>query len=224
MAHRGKTQHVLLADDQLLFRSGVRTLLAAESDLQIVGEASTVAEMVIKQQETGPDVVVISACLLTAASTDERSRIRDWIEKTALVIIADSTTGIADHLVKAMGSPVVIARSTPPVRIIATIRQAAWREEQEASGMTRTAVGLEALAKAHSTKNSVLTSREQEVVRLLAAGRTVRETAAELSLSAKTIDAHKLNVMRKLDIHNREKLIEYAISQRIVAPAPASRS
>jgi DNA-binding NarL/FixJ family response regulator len=53
--------------------------------------------------------------------------------------------------------------------------------------------------------------REQEVMRLLAEGRTVREVAAELSLSIKTIEAHKLNLMRKLDIHNRTSLIESAV-------------
>jgi DNA-binding CsgD family transcriptional regulator len=59
--------------------------------------------------------------------------------------------------------------------------------------------------------------REQEVMRLLAEGRTVREVASELSLSVKTIEAHKLNLMRKLDIHNRASLIEYAVRTGLIA-------
>jgi two-component system response regulator NreC len=67
-----------------------------------------------------------------------------------------------------------------------------------------------------------LTSREQEILRLLAEGRTVRETASELALSAKTVEAHKLNLMRKLRIHDRATLIEYAIQNGYIpAPIPA---
>lgn len=218
MAHRGKTQYVVVADDQLLFRSGVRTLLSAESDMQVVGEASSMAEALLKGQQTEPDVIVLSSSLLSASSAAEREQVRNWGERRAVLLITDSDGGAASDLVEQIGSPVSIPRSTAAAQMVATIRQAVWKEEQDASGMSRTAAGLKALAKAHSPKTAVLTSREQEVVKLLAEGRTVRETAAELSLSAKTIDAHKLNVMRKLDIHNRETLIQYAISQRIVTP------
>lgn len=221
MANRGKTQHVLVADDQLLFRSGVRTLLTAETDLNVAGEAATIEDAILRQQQTEPDVIVLSASLLASASPSEREQVRDWQESRAVVLITDTASGGTEELANEIGSPVSIPRSTPAAQIIATIRQAAWRGEQDPSDMTRTAAGLKALASAHSPRNSVLTSREQEVVKLLAEGRTVRETAAELSLSAKTIDAHKLNVMRKLDIHNREKLIQYAISQRLVTSVPA---
>ncbi len=64
---------------------------------------------------------------------------------------------------------------------------------------------------------TLLTSREQEVMMLLAEGRTVREVAVDLALSVKTIEAHKLNLMRKLDIHDRASLIEYAVKQGMVA-------
>lgn len=220
MAHRGKTQYVLIADDQLLFRSGVRTLLTAEGGMQVVGEAATLADAALRQQQTEPDVMVVSASLLSNATPAELERVRDWKERRAVVVITDAGAPV-EALVRQVGSPISIARDTPATQIVATIRQAAWRDEEDDAGMTRTAAGLKALAKAHSPKGSVLTSREQEVVRLLAEGRTVRETAAELSLSAKTIDAHKLNVMRKLDIHNREKLIQYAIDQRIITPISA---
>jgi DNA-binding NarL/FixJ family response regulator len=64
--------------------------------------------------------------------------------------------------------------------------------------------------------SQVLTPREQEVIKLLAEGRTVREVASELGLSIKTVEAHKLNLMRKLDIHNRASLIEYAVRRGFV--------
>jgi DNA-binding NarL/FixJ family response regulator len=67
----------------------------------------------------------------------------------------------------------------------------------------------------------VLTARESEVLRLLAEGKTVREVADELSLSMKTVEAHKLNLMRKLDIHHRTALVAYAIQHGLVPSAAA---
>lgn len=189
--------------------------------MQVVGEVSSLAEAMLRpEQQTEPDVIVIGASLVASAPPAERQLLRDWNETRAVVLITDPGVP-GDAIAEQIGSPVLVQRGTPAAQIIAVIRRAAWGEDQDDSGMTRTAAGLKALAKAHSGKNTVLTSREQEVVRLLAEGRTVRETAAELSLSAKTIDAHKLNVMRKLDIHNREKLIQYAIDQRIITPVSA---
>ncbi len=217
MAHRGETHYVLVADDQVLFRRGVRTLLAAEPDLQVVAEASSFAEVAVKRKQTQPTVIVISASLLKGSAPAERKEVRDWIPEQPLLLISDLDQTGSANLAEEIGATLTIPRNTPASQIIAIIRRVAWKED--ALEVTRTAADLNALAKVQGSKSSVLTSREQEVVKLLAEGRTVRETAAELSLSAKTIDAHKLNVMRKLDIHNREKLIEYAVSERIITPA-----
>ena len=70
--------------------------------------------------------------------------------------------------------------------------------------------------------NSILTPREREVVKLLAEGNSVRKLADLLGLSAKTVEAHKFNLMRKLDIHNKAQLVTYAIQKKIVSiPVPA---
>ena len=65
-------------------------------------------------------------------------------------------------------------------------------------------------------RRNLLTAREREVMRLLAEGRTVREAASKLGLSVKTIEAHKFNLMRKLDIHNKAQLVQYAIQKKII--------
>jgi two-component system response regulator NreC len=221
LAQRGEFQRVLIADDQPFFRSGLRTLLAAERDLKIIGEASSLFEVLAQERVMDPDIVVISASLLFRAAPGERDRIRGWSDRAALVLVADSEGIESAGLAKEFGSPILLFRSTPPLRIVEAIRQGGGREERAFGEGSRIAADLKALVRAHSPRNSVLTSREEEVVKLLAEGRTVRETAAELCLSTKTIEAHKLNVMRKLDIHNRQSLIQYAISQRIIAPISA---
>ena len=90
-------------------------------------------------------------------------------------------------------------------------------DDQTSRGLSLFTSDLKNLAASNTfPRPSVLTLREQEVMRLLAEGRTVREVAAELSLSIKTIEAHKLNLMRKLDIHNRTSLIECAVKMGLL--------
>ena len=69
-------------------------------------------------------------------------------------------------------------------------------------------------------RRSALTAREREVMRLLAEGRTVRQAASELGVSVKTVEAHKFNLMRKLDIHNKAQLVTAAIQKKILRPRP----
>ena len=117
-------------------------------------------------------------------------------------------------LEKAMraGARGYMLKNSPATQLTAGIRRVAQQQEdQNARGFSLFTSDLKALAASNSfPRPSVLTLREQEVMRLLAEGRTVREVADELSLSIKTIEAHKLNLMRKLDIHNRTSLIECA--------------
>ncbi|MBV9676765.1 MAG: response regulator transcription factor, partial [Acidobacteriaceae bacterium] len=99
--------------------------------------------------------------------------------------------------------------------------QIALSESCHSLSISKIVPDLKALAEQNETKaqTPVLTARESEVMRLLAEGKTVREAADELSLSAKTVEAHKLNLMRKLDIHHRAALVAYAVQHGLV---PAS--
>jgi DNA-binding NarL/FixJ family response regulator len=108
-------------------------------------------------------------------------------------------------------------------QLVAGIRQVVTADDQVMGTLSRIVPDLQALAASNQPyiRGPILTAREQEVVRLLAEGHTVREVASELLLSVKTVEAHKLNLMRKLDIHNRATLVDYAVRNGIV-PAPVA--
>lgn len=123
------------------------------------------------------------------------------------------------------GAQGYIRRDTSPADMIAAIQQVAWHAgDLNPNGISRVVPDLQALAKNSDRfhKGTGLTGREKEVVRLLAEGKTVRQVASDLSLSMKTIEAHKLNLMRKLDIHNRASLVEYAVRNGMSAAVPVS--
>lgn len=131
-----------------------------------------------------------------------------------LFLTQEDTPEALEHAIEAGGRGYML-KGSPAAQLVAGIRQVAFSDDKNPRSLSRIVPDLRALAAPNEPqpRTTVLTSREQEVMRLLAEGRTVREVAAELSLSVKTVEAHKLNLMRKLDIHNRASLVEYATQQ-----------
>lgn len=209
----GKHIHkILLADSHMLFRRGLRTLLMAESDMEVVGEASTASQALSQAPELMPDALVMDLALVNESETFGPLQIRQLNPAIGLLFLTVDDSPEQLELAVAAGAHGYMLKNSGSAELLAGIRQIAISDNQHGTGLSRIVPDLQALAESNEfPRPSVLTIREQEVVRLLAEGRTVREVAAELSLSVKTIEAHKLNLMRKLDIHNRTTLIQYAI-------------
>ena len=212
MTRAKRIQKIMLADGHTLFRRGLRTLLASETDLEIVAEAGSLTETLAMAKLVAPDGLVMDLALLGEANDESKRELRQIAGSTGILFFTEQDT--PENLDKAMGAGArgYMLKSSAPSVLIAGIRQVGQpQDDQNARGLSLFTSDLKALAASNNfPRPSVLTLREQEVMRLLAEGRTVREVAAELSLSIKTIEAHKLNLMRKLDIHNRTSLIECA--------------
>jgi two-component system response regulator NreC len=218
---RAKRIHkIILADGHTLFRRGLRTLLATESDLDVVAEMGTVDEALAVSRLLTPDALVMDLELLADAEAQTSVALRQ-MASTATGLLFLTVQDTPEHLEKAIaaGARGYMLKNSAPGQLVAGIRQVAQEDEQNPAGISLLTPDLKALAASNNyARASVLTLREQEVMRLLAEGRTVREVAAELSLSIKTIEAHKLNLMRKLDIHNRTSLIESAMRMGLLVP------
>lgn len=205
----------MLADSHLLFRRGLRTLLEAESDLEVVDEASTAAEARSKIHQSSPQVVVMDLDLLERGDAHTVFAMRQANPSLAILFLTQEDG--PEHLAHAVeaGARGYMLKSSSPAELVAGIRQVAFNDHHP-SGLSRIVPDLRALAVSNESSKaraSVLTSREQEVMRLLAEGRTVREVASELSLSVKTVEAHKANAMRKLELTGRIDIVKYAILQ-----------
>lgn len=204
----------------MLFRRGLRTLLAAESDLEVLDEASDVPETLAKLRQLSPDVLLMDLALIEAEGQQAAFSIRQARPETAILFLTQEDAPQQLDLAIAAGARGYMLKNSSPAQLVAGIRQIAFSDDQNSRGLSKIVPDLRALAASNDqyARGTVLTAREQEVMRLLAEGRTVREVAAELSLSVKTVEAHKLNLMRKLDIHNRASLVEYAVQRGLIAP------
>ncbi len=216
---RGKrTSQILIADGNLLFRRGLRTLLSTESDFAVLDEASDAADAVAKVRLLSPDVLLMDLPLLQDEGQQGAIRLRQARPETAILFLTHEDSPEQLELAIAAGARGYMLKSSTPAQLVAGLRQVAFSDDQNPRGLSKIVPDLQALAASNDSypRGAVLTSREQEVMRLLAEGRTVREVASELTLSVKTVEAHKLNLMRKLDIHNRASLVEYAMQRGMI--------
>jgi len=218
---RGKrVSQILIADGNLLFRRGLRTLLAAESDMEVLDETSNVAETLAKVRVLSPDVLLMDLSLLEREGQQAALAVRQARPETAILFLTQEDSPEQLELAIAAGARGYMLKDSTAAQLVAGIRQVAFSTDQNPRALSKIVPDLQALAASNNgyTRGAVLTSREQEVMRLLAEGHTVREVASELSLSVKTVEAHKLNLMRKLDIHNRASLVEYAMQRGLITP------
>lgn len=210
---------LLLTDDHTLFRQGLRNLLEAEYDMQVVGEAQEGAEAVAKAAELKPDIVLMDIGMPGLTSFEAARQIRRHRPETKVLFLTmyDDEDYLAQCL-EAGGSGYVL-KDSPADQLVSAIR------EIRRGGKYLSPRLVAKLVEDIHTRNpaerltpriNTLTPRERETLKFLAEGLSVKEIAVRLDLSTKTIEAHKFNLMRKLDIHNKAQLVQYAIKRKII--------
>jgi len=215
---------VLIADHHPLFRQGIQSLFLREAGIEIVDEAVDGSDAIAKAKQHRPDVALIDAAMPGMSSFEAARSIRHCSPETRVLFLAVSDDEECSRLAMEAGASGYLLKNSPPAQIVAAVRQVSRGfSDLTPSGLSRLVEDLKALARANlrSSRSALLTPREQEILKLFAEGGTARKIAFDLQLSIKTVEAHKFNLMRKLDIHNRAELIDFAIQQRIV-PAPVA--
>ena len=210
---------VLLTDDHALFRQGIRTLISAESDMEVVGEASNGADAVIKAAETRPDVILMDIGMAGLSSFEATRQVRRNRPETKVLFL--TMYDDEDYLVECMevGAGGYVLKDSPAAQLVSAIRDV-YRGGSYLSPRMLSQLVDDFRSRVKSTQRlprfATLTTREREVLKFLAEGNSVKEIAGNLGLSVKTVEAHKFNLMRKLDIHNKAQLVQYAIQKKII--------
>lgn len=212
---------VLLADDHPLARKGVLAMLRTSNDFAIVGEAENGKEAVEKAEKYTPDVVILDAIMPEMSGLEATKLIRKKLPGTQVLIL----TGYEDeqHLYQIIqaGASGYVLKTSRKEEIFAAIHAVAKGERYFSSavsqlmleGYLRRAEGK----KKASAKGSIpLTKREIEILKLVAEGLSNQEISDKLFISPRTVDTHRTNLMRKLDIHDVASLVRYAIEHGLV--------
>jgi two-component system response regulator NreC len=210
---------VLLTDDHTLFRQGVRGLLTAEADMEVVGESGNASDAVALAQQSRPDVVLMDIGMAGMSSFEATRLIRKDRPETKVVFL--SMYDDEDYLAECVdiGASGYILKESPAEQLITAIREVHKGGSYLSPRLLTRLVDdfrLQGRGPARQPRFGTLTKREREILKLLAEGRSVKEIAGSFDLSVKTVEAHKFNLMRKLDIHNKAQLVQYAIQKKII--------
>lgn len=206
---------VVLADDHVTVRQGLKLLIDSQPDMKVVGEAGDGSEAVKRATTLHPHVVVLDISMpgmngLAAA----RALLKHRPEAAIVTLTRHSDEAYLQELLRAGVSGYVLKRSAPAELLHAIRAAAAGGQYLDSTLTARVTAGFVGKERSRASKSiTSLTDREADVLRLIASGYSNKEIAARLELSVKTIEAHKANAMRKLDLTGRIDIVKYAVLQ-----------
>jgi DNA-binding NarL/FixJ family response regulator len=200
---------VLLVDDHSLVRRGFRRILEDAADIEVIGEASDGGEAVKLAAQLRPRLIVMDCALPGMSGLDATRRILSKLPETAILMLSMHSEETWVHQALDAGARGYILKSAVDMELVTAIRRVAEGEIVLDPQISR-ATTLK------GERNSGLTVRELEVLKLIVAGKSNKEIAADLDLSANTVAVHRANIMDALGIHKTADLVVYAIRSGLV--------
>lgn len=203
---------VLIADDHTIVRSGVRLLLQAEVDIEVVGEALDGAQAVALTQSLRPDVVLMDIAMPGLGGLEAARQIKALLPEVQILALTMHRSDDYFFEMLRAGASGYVLKGAETSELIAAIRAVARGEVFLYPTMAKHLLQdyLSRTREPVATGQPRLTPREKEILRLLAEGYTSKEIAERLVLSPSTVHSHQTNLMRKLNLHSRHGLIQYA--------------
>lgn len=205
---------VLLVDDHTMIRKGLRVLLEGNADIEIVGESHDGNDAVIKTKQLAPDVVLMDLSMpngLDGFSASKEIRKQNPAVKIVVLTMHDEEIFVQQAIT--VGAQGYILKNSHGELLYQAIH-----EVYQGKHFYRTSVSQEMIRQWMKSDAkvmpSILTDREKEIVRLIVLGYTNKDIAEKLSISVKTVENHKTNIMQKLSIDSKHELIQYAIKNK----------
>ena len=217
---RVKQIRILLADDHTVMRRGLRLLLESQPGFVVVGEASDGRQAVEQTEVTKPDVVVLDIAMPNLNGIEAAQRITSLLPHTAIVFLSmHSDESYVLRALKAGAKGYLLKDSAEGdlIEAIKAVSQGKAFFSAEISRMLVEDYMREIRTRGIEDSYELLTSREREILQLLAEGKSNKDIAALLNLSLYTVETHRRNLQDKLNLHSFAELILYAVRKRVIS-------
>ncbi len=213
------TTTILLADDHVVMRAGLRMLLEKHPDLQVVGEADDGRQAVALAAQLNPDVIVMDVAMPNLNGIDASKRITASNPRISIVIL--SMNSDETYVMRALksGAKAYLLKDSAEADLIRAVRAVREGKSFFSPAVSRTLLEdyvrqLQQRGKEDSYE--LLSDREREVLQLIAEGKANKEVAALLNLSLHTVETHRTHILQKLNLHSIPELILYAVRKGII--------
>lgn len=207
---------VVLVDDHAVVRSGLRLLLEAQDDLEVVGEAGNAKDAVFRARALKPDVMLLDVVMPGESGIEVLPKLLKESPETKVLVLSmqDDPSYVREAF--AAGANGYVLKEAADEEVVAAVREIAGGRRYVHPALGARMVAAEAEERA-AAEADPLSEREREVLRLLALGHTNQEIAQTLYISVRTAESHRAHIMQKLRLTTRAELVRYALSQGLLA-------
>jgi two-component system invasion response regulator UvrY len=206
---------VLITDDHAIVRDGLRQIVGETNDITVAAEASTAAETVDRLRETSVDVVVLDLNLPDRHGLDLLLQLRGSHPRLPVLILSvNREAAYAIRLLKA-GAAGYIGKDGAREQLVEGIRAVA-RGEKYIAPRLAASVAMHLVSDGTGHRHEHLSDREFQVLLMIAAGKPPRQIAADLSVSVKTVGAHRAHVLQKMGLRNNAEIVQYVLTNKLM--------
>jgi two-component system, NarL family, response regulator NreC len=206
---------VLIVDDHAVVRSGLRLLLDANEDIEVVGEAGSAQDAIFRARELKPAVVLMDVMMPDQSGIDVLPQLLHEQPETKVLILSMQDDPRYVREAFSAGASGYVLKEAADAEVVAAVREVARGGRYVNPELGARLVAAEADAQRRAEADP-LSDREREVLRLLALGHTNQEIAKELFISVRTAETHRAHIMQKLGLQSRAELVRYAMAQGLL--------
>lgn len=206
---------ILLADDHTLVRAGIKALLDAVPDFEVVAEAAAGSEAIRLAQELAPDIAVVDLAMPGVTGLQVVERLQDTNPEIRTLMLSMHSS--EEHVIRALriGARGYVLKNSAPDELESAIRAALAGETWLPSQVSKQVLETYLARIRTADPPNLLTVRQREVLKMIADGASTRDIGVALNISVKTVEAHRAQIMDKIDVHDVAGLIRYAIRHGI---------